>query len=83
MDPVTLLARAVEINVGLAVFNMLPIPPLDGGNVLAGLLPDSMGALLHGLRQYGFIILYALMFSGVLGQLLVPPMNFLVRFFLL
>jgi Zn-dependent protease len=83
LDPVTLLARAVEINVLLAVFNMLPIPPLDGGNVLAGLLPDSMGALLQGLRQYGFLVLYALLFSGLLGQILFPPMDYLVRLLLL
>ena len=45
--------------------------------VLAGLLPDSMGALLHGLRQYGFIILYALLFTGVLWDLVGPPYNFI------
>ncbi len=76
-DPATLLYTAVETNILLAVFNMIPVPPLDGGNVLAGLLPDSMGALLHGLRQYGFIILYALLLTGTLWLLVEPPYAFI------
>jgi Zn-dependent protease len=73
---VAVLALAVRINLLLAFFNLVPIPPLDGGNVLAGLLPESAAAVLDGLRQFGFILLYALMFTGVLSSLILPPTRF-------
>ena len=70
---------AVSINVLLAVFNMLPVPPLDGGNVLAGLLPDSFAPALQWLRQFGFIILLALIFSGVLTTVVTPVADAIER----
>ena len=73
----SLILRAfVQINLLLAFFNLVPIPPLDGGNVLAGLLPESGAVLLDGLRRWGFLLLYALMLSGVLSQLILPPTYF-------
>jgi Zn-dependent protease len=78
-----ILWRAVETNLVLAFFNLIPIPPLDGGNVLAGLVPESAARVLDQVRQFGFIALYALMFSGILGRLIIPPTEFFLRLLLL
>lgn len=73
----TTLLVFVQMNVLLAVFNMLPVPPLDGGNVLAGLVPESFARVIDLMRPWGFLILYALLFTGVLGTI-VRPINRLV-----
>jgi Zn-dependent protease len=67
-----LVARAVSLNVVLAVFNMLPVPPLDGGNVLAGFVPESVARVIDRTKPYGFLILYVLMYMGILGDIVFP-----------
>ena len=62
----------IFINVLLMVLNLLPLPPLDGGRIVAGVLPQQMAMAYLRIEPYGFFILLALLFTGVLGQILFP-----------
>jgi Zn-dependent protease len=60
------------INLALALFNLIPIPPLDGHWILYGLLPYNASKVVEKLGSYGFILLYALMFLGIFRYLFIP-----------
>ena len=77
-----LLLRMVDLNVLLAVFNMVPVPPLDGGNVLAGVLRGPVADAFDRLRPYGFLIIYGLLLTGVLWTFVSPVHTQFIRWLL-
>jgi Zn-dependent protease len=78
VGPLTMVAYyGMYINVILAIFNLIPVAPLDGAAVLSGLLPRSLAASLDRLQAYSFMIFILLLVTGIPSYLFRPPIFFL------
>ncbi|MBP6822759.1 MAG: site-2 protease family protein [Acidobacteria bacterium] len=75
----TFLSVMLLLNVSLAVFNLIPIPPLDGSHVLETLLPESFRPLYDQIKPYSFFILIGLLWLGVLSYVFNPVMIFVIK----
>ncbi|HKG23305.1 MAG TPA: site-2 protease family protein [Blastocatellia bacterium] len=79
LEPLSrLLSILLLLNITLGVFNLIPIPPLDGSHVLESLLPYEMAKAYEQIEPYGFILLIGLMFTGIFGMILNPIWNYAV-----
>lgn len=70
-----MLLVGLRLNVILAIFNLLPIPPLDGSHVVRNLLPDGLAEVYARLYDFGFLILFGLMVSGIIRVITSPILN--------
>lgn len=76
----TVLIQMININMGLAAFNLIPIPPLDGSRVLEAFLPYKYMEYYYWLERYGMIILLVLLITGIINVFFDPIINFLWYF---
>lgn len=75
---VMMLSASIQINIVLAAFNLIPIPPLDGGRVMMGLLPDSQSHALGRVEPFGMIIVIVLVATGAAGYIVTPLMRLIL-----
>lgn len=79
MEIFTVLLLGIQINLFLAFFNLIPIPPLDGSRVMMGLLPNELVQQYVKIEPFGFIIVLALFYMGFLQIFIIPAVKFFTR----
>ena len=83
MLPVILICTAgVVVNIVLGLFNLIPLPPLDGSNIIAGLLPPQLAYSYMRFGRWGMIVIILLLAFGILGQVLGPVLLGMLQLFI-
>jgi len=76
---IVVLNTAILTNLVFAIFNLIPIPPLDGSRVMIGLLPRDLAIIYSRLEPYGFIIIFSLLYLGIVGKIIWPFITYLAQ----
>lgn len=76
---VSIIKQGILVNIVLAVFNLLPIPPLDGSRILMGILPQAIARQYAALERYGFVILFILLYLRLLDYVIWPIVDNFLR----
>lgn len=74
-----IITHLIIINVVLGVFNLIPIPPLDGSRILTGILPQDLASQYSLIEPYGFLILIFLLWTGIFGRIIWPVVNIILN----
>lgn len=71
----------ISFNIMIAIFNLLPIPPLDGSKIIASFAPESLREAIFGFEKYGFFLILILSYLGFIGDFIYPIFSFIIKIF--